>query len=283
MKGKLLQTKTGWIIRYQDLLRLYPFSQYGMKEIHIHPDIQKYYFLDEDADGADVEFEIVTDDTGFRCAKLVRPEVKSKGIDLDKLEKKLDAILETETAESFHKWLESKRGPIRDYHSPKVDELLKEIEDEEVSKALDFLAEQAQELDMGYEGYIGDETDTDKIEGILDNSLNSVRTLAQTHWEGCDGCDENDKNFWIKGFISGYNIADTICINCDEEKSTHNICMDCIGMLIKENQVKEFSEEQVLMAIQKARVTNTENLMGTGVKLHKWSDDEILKLIKTKL
>ena len=41
-----------------------------------------------------------------------------------------------------------------------------------------------------------------------------------------------------------------------------------------------YTEAQVRMAIQKARVTNTENLMGTGVKLHRWSDDEIVELIK---
>jgi ribosomal protein L32 len=35
-----------------------------------------------------------------------------------------------------------------------------------------------------------------------------------------------------------------ICINCDEEKETHEICMDCIGKLIKENQ-KELSDEEI--------------------------------------
>jgi len=156
MKGKLLQTKTGWIIRYEDLLRLYPFSEYGMKEIHIHPYYEKFYFLDEDADGADVEFEIEDFwETGLesviRVAKLVRPN--------------------------------------------------------EQSEALDFLAEQAQELGLGYDGYIGDETDTDKIDQILDNSLNSVRTLAETHWVECDGCNETDKYFWIKGFMIGLNVG----------------------------------------------------------------------------
>jgi hypothetical protein len=141
MKGKLLQTKTGWIIRYEDLFRLYPFSQSGMKEIHIHPEYQKYYFLDADADGSDVEFEIVTGDNGIRLAKLIRPN------------------------------------------------------------------EQAQELEMGHEGYIGDETDTDKIERILDRAMNEDRLLAQSHWEGCDGCDENDKYFWITGFMMGLNVG----------------------------------------------------------------------------
>jgi ribosomal protein L32 len=35
-----------------------------------------------------------------------------------------------------------------------------------------------------------------------------------------------------------------ICINCDEQKETHKICMDCIGKIIKENQ-KEISDEEI--------------------------------------
>jgi hypothetical protein len=31
-----------------------------------------------------------------------------------------------------------------------------------------------------------------------------IRKLAESAWEGCDGCDENDKAFWINGFIIGY-------------------------------------------------------------------------------
>ena len=35
-----------------------------------------------------------------------------------------------------------------------------------------------------------------------------------------------------------------ICISCDEEKETHEICMDCISKLIKENH-KEISDEEI--------------------------------------
>jgi hypothetical protein len=35
-----------------------------------------------------------------------------------------------------------------------------------------------------------------------------------------------------------------ICIDCDEEKETHEICMDCIGKMIKENQ-QELSDEEI--------------------------------------
>jgi hypothetical protein len=35
-----------------------------------------------------------------------------------------------------------------------------------------------------------------------------VKQLAEAAWESCDGCDENDKYFWIAGFIAGFNNND---------------------------------------------------------------------------
>jgi hypothetical protein len=35
-------------------------------------------------------------------------------------------------------------------------------------------------------------------------TLKEIEQLAKTQWEGCHGCDENDKYFWISGFIHGY-------------------------------------------------------------------------------
>jgi hypothetical protein len=31
-----------------------------------------------------------------------------------------------------------------------------------------------------------------------------AKLIAGASWEGCHGCDEHDKNFWIQGFIHGY-------------------------------------------------------------------------------
>ncbi len=31
-----------------------------------------------------------------------------------------------------------------------------------------------------------------------------LEQLARESWENCDGCDENDKYFWMNGFITGY-------------------------------------------------------------------------------
>ena len=35
-------------------------------------------------------------------------------------------------------------------------------------------------------------------------TLKELEQLAETQWEGCQGCDESDKYFWINGFIHGY-------------------------------------------------------------------------------
>jgi len=44
-------------------------------------------------------------------------------------------------------------------------------------------------------------------------SNEEIEQLAEDYWEGCDGCDANDKYFFIKGFGSAYrqlqeNMAD---------------------------------------------------------------------------
>lgn len=36
-----------------------------------------------------------------------------------------------------------------------------------------------------------------------------IKILAESMWEGCDGCDETDKQMWINGFITGYLTAKT--------------------------------------------------------------------------
>ncbi len=33
--------------------------------------------------------------------------------------------------------------------------------------------------------------------------MSELRELAEKSWEGCHHCDENDKEFWINGFITG--------------------------------------------------------------------------------
>jgi hypothetical protein len=35
-------------------------------------------------------------------------------------------------------------------------------------------------------------------------TIEQIRQLAEKAWEGCHGCDENDKHFWMNGFTIGY-------------------------------------------------------------------------------
>ena len=36
----------------------------------------------------------------------------------------------------------------------------------------------------------------------MEQTLQKIRELAESTWE--DGCDENDKQMWINGFVTGY-------------------------------------------------------------------------------
>jgi ribosomal protein L32 len=41
--------------------------------------------------------------------------------------------------------------------------------------------------------------------------------------------------------VKKFSISDVIssvCVSCDEEKETHEICMDCISKMIKENKTQ---------------------------------------------
>jgi hypothetical protein len=38
-------------------------------------------------------------------------------------------------------------------------------------------------------------------------TLEEIRQLAESMWEGCHHCDAHDKAMWINGFINGYLMA----------------------------------------------------------------------------
>ena len=69
MKGILLKRNNSWFIEYTSI-------NGAPNLIEIHPEYEKCYFLDEDADGGEVEFEIVNklwgvNDAIISYAKLV--------------------------------------------------------------------------------------------------------------------------------------------------------------------------------------------------------------------
>jgi len=66
--------------------------------------------------------------------------------------------------------------------------------------------------------------DLDAKDGLYDTVNDTVKKLAEESWEGCDGCDENDKNFWMNGFRIGYNTAKPDGISDEEiEKAAHEL------------------------------------------------------------
>jgi hypothetical protein len=62
MKGTLSKTQQGWVVKYDQRTWQDPSAEDG--EYPLHPEYVKCYFLDEDAEGSQVEFEIVTSDNG---------------------------------------------------------------------------------------------------------------------------------------------------------------------------------------------------------------------------
>lgn len=109
MKGKLSKTERGWFVKYKmvdDLIA----TDGGI--IPIHPDYEKYYFLNENDEDGEVEFEMVKEYIDERTnqiqtyAKLKQPP----------------------------KLMYRDGTPIRSYCSPKIQELLDEIKLEEISK-----------------------------------------------------------------------------------------------------------------------------------------------------
>jgi len=101
MKGILHKTDSGWVIRYD-----------GKKELPVHPEYEKYYFLNEEDEGEEAEFEV--------------EEFWETG---------MEQVVNVAKLARYIKKLVHRDGvPIRSYHSPKLQELLDEINLEEISK-----------------------------------------------------------------------------------------------------------------------------------------------------
>jgi poly(3-hydroxybutyrate) depolymerase len=64
-------------------------------------------------------------------------------------------------------------------------------------------------------------------------TVKEITKIAEARWEECHGCDENDKNFWMNGFITGYLIAENE--NIVGQEVGHNVQVE-----------RMYSEEEVL-------------------------------------
>jgi hypothetical protein len=58
-----------------------------------------------------------------------------------------------------------------------------------------------------------------------------IEKLAESAWEGCHHCDENDKYFWINGFVIGYLNARVDNIE-EKIESSQNKITDMFNNLI---------------------------------------------------
>jgi len=54
-------------------------------------------------------------------------------------------------------------------------------------------------------------------------TVEEIRKIAEAKWEGCHGCDENDRHFWINGFVIGYLNAEVNNIDDRIEKHREKI------------------------------------------------------------
>jgi ribosomal protein L32 len=74
------------------------------------------------------------------------------------------------------------------------------------------------------------------------NDIEDVRSFIENNKSNYD-------NYHIYDRISGEQIHDlwsdelpqptvikSVCVSCDEQKETHELCMDCVKKMIKENQ-----------------------------------------------
>lgn len=47
-------------------------------------------------------------------------------------------------------------------------------------------------------------------------NVEELRKKAEASWEGCQGCDENDKMMWVNGYIKGA-LSNQVELPTDEE------------------------------------------------------------------
>ena len=62
-------------------------------------------------------------------------------------------------------------------------------------------------------------------------TVKEIKEIAEKSWEGCHGCDENDKYFWINGFVIGYLNASVDNLDSEISKREEKIADILINKL----------------------------------------------------
>lgn len=73
-------------------------------------------------------------------------------------------------------------------------------------------------------------------------TLEEIKKLADNQWEGCQGCDDNDKNFWINGFVQGYLNARVDNVDDRIQRAQQKIAELLINGNTKEQQKRLITE-----------------------------------------
>ena len=103
-------------------------------------------------------------------------------------------------------------GSINDYSESK--QVGSEIIDIKYGKG----ADQYYNETYGSKGSDGHELDDDIPPTSQYFPTSSQTEISDESWEGCDGCTEQDKYFWTKGYQAGYNRATPTEISDDRTK-----------------------------------------------------------------
>jgi hypothetical protein len=149
MRGKIEKTEKGWIVRYEDIIRLFPFTQYGMKELPLNPyDVKQ---IQEDSQRFD----------------------------------NIDARIAAYPDVNFQ---------IEDFWETGMEEVIRvaTLIPNTQSEALDFLAKQAQELDMGYGKHVELLGELD-LKEVTDAELKKERNPAYQYFNPNDAV-KNEKD-----------------------------------------------------------------------------------------
>jgi hypothetical protein len=161
----------------------------------------------------DVEFEMVTetvasvgnseeqDEYTIRYAKLISPAIKPILTVTDiPTEKMLEFVADMKKGGMVDVPFEGKRMTFKHLTQEQADCLVKVFmfyQTNRAQKNTEISKEEQKQL-------ITEIMDLDAKDGLYDTVNDTVNKMAEESWEGCDGCDEKDKYFWMSGFRAGY-------------------------------------------------------------------------------
>jgi hypothetical protein len=189
MKGKLIHDQDGWWVQHSATSP--DGKEYFQVDTMLHPDDVKFL---EDC-------RLVFDNIEARVA--ANPEVEFRTV--------TEIVAPVGDLDTDDYYTITYAKLIN--HSVDTNEMVNETvkvkikKDSEAAKAFESLRQEKKEFKENVQsGKIMPPHIKEKIDKLT-GELKKVYELAEQSWEGCDGCDENDKNFWMNGFQKGYYTA----------------------------------------------------------------------------